>query len=300
MKTSNCYLSSYKKQVSIVLGTYNRLSFLKLTIDSIRLEMTLCPFAYEIIVIDGGSTDGTLKWLAKQKDILSIIQHNRGECCGKPIKRRSWGYFMNLGFKCAQGKYVCMLSDDSLVVPGAIVNGIALFEDRLTVGDNVGAVAFYWRNWPEDQMYKVGLTLSGKMTVNHGLYLNDALKKVGFIDEENFNFYYADGDLCLKIWHSGYIVVESKNSYIEHYSHANKSVRSTNFEKEKQDWANYISKWDGVYYSQLDKNIGKSLFSTYFDESNTAKKFRSADFFNYYIIPKLVKLTKYCLKQNNI
>ena len=30
----------------------------------------------EIIVIDGGSTDGTCDWLAKQRDILTIIQPN--------------------------------------------------------------------------------------------------------------------------------------------------------------------------------------------------------------------------------
>ena len=49
-------------------------------------------------------TDATIRWLARQKDIVSIIQHNRGKWQGKPIERRSWGYFMNQGFKCARGK----------------------------------------------------------------------------------------------------------------------------------------------------------------------------------------------------
>src|SRR4051812_14880248 len=99
-----------------------------------------------MIVVDGGSTDGTLPWLIQQKDVISIVQHNRGEFRGRPIERRSWGYFMNLGFKATQGKYVLMLSDDCLLVPGAIDAGVQRFESLLAEGRKVGGVAFYFRN----------------------------------------------------------------------------------------------------------------------------------------------------------
>jgi GT2 family glycosyltransferase len=90
--------------ISIVLGSYNRLRFLKLTIKSIRNNGIAVP--YEIIVIDGGSTDGSMAWLIKQKDIITIVQHNQGIWKGTQIKRRSWGYFMNLGFKSAHRVYM--------------------------------------------------------------------------------------------------------------------------------------------------------------------------------------------------
>src|ERR1700731_426776 len=97
-----------KPIVSVVLGTYNRLLFLEATIASIRASQFDRP--YEIIVVDGGSTDGTIDWLVHQRDIIPIVQHNR-ETIGEITRRkRSWGYFMNLGLKCAEGRYICLIS----------------------------------------------------------------------------------------------------------------------------------------------------------------------------------------------
>jgi glycosyltransferase involved in cell wall biosynthesis len=261
-----------KHLISVVIGSYQRLKLLKLAVESIRAELK--SHSYELIIVDGGSTDGTLKWLMKQKDIITIVQHNHGEWKGGKIKRRSWGYFMNLGFKCAQGKYVCMLSDDCLVVPGAIVTGYNLFEEKLKEGLNLGAVAFYWRNWPDQGKYWVGLTLGNKMFVNHGMYLKKALEDVAYIDEETYQFYHADGDLCLKMWQKGYSVIDSPNSYIEHYLHANISVRESNYKLANSDWRNYLNKWNGIYYDKIIDNIGGWEEKEFNDSSKTADRFR--------------------------
>jgi glycosyltransferase involved in cell wall biosynthesis len=268
--------------VSIVLGTYNRCSFLKLTIDGIRKEVK--NINHEIIVVDGGSTDGTLKWLMKQKDIITIVQHNRGVWQGKQIERRSWGYFMNLGFKSAQGKYVCMLSDDCLIVPGAIVNGVNNFEEQLNKGKKVGALAFYWRNWPDDKNYYVGLTLGNKLFVNHGLYLKQALEQIGYADEEKYLFYHADGDLCLKMWEIGYLCLDAPNSYIEHFNHANLSVRKTNIKNQASDWNYYLSRWENIFYNPELKNIGSWLEKDYQDKNGTAKTFYALPSVRYVLV----------------
>lgn len=228
-------------KLSIVIGSFNRLDFLKLTIQTLRADVS--DIAHEIIVVDGGSTDGTLDWLVKQKDIISIIQHNRGEWLGKPIERQSWGYFMNLGFKIAQGKFIAMLSDDCLVIPGAFKNGIDFFEGELKKNKKVGATAFYWRNWPEQEKYWVGHAFGDKLFVNHGLYLREAMQKVGFADEDNYFFYHADGDLCLRLDEAGYKTLAAPHSFIEHYSDANAAVRATNNSKQQQDWATYTKRW---------------------------------------------------------
>jgi len=257
------------KEISVVIGSYNRCRFLKRTIASVREELERASLSAEIVVVDGGSTDGSLSWLLKQKDVLTIAQHNRGRWAGKEVERRSWGYFMNLGFKCAQGEYVCMLSDDCLVVPGAIGNGVRLFNARREEGERIGAMAFYWRDWPAEQKYRVGLTFGSRMFVNHGLYLNEALASVGYADEESYLFYHADGDLCLKIWQSGYVCIDSPDSFVEHYAHANVEVRESNAALQKADWDAYVRRW-GTLYETPEKDW---LLKDFKDVNHTVRGF---------------------------
>jgi GT2 family glycosyltransferase len=235
-----------KPALSVVLGSYNRRAYLKRAIESVRRSGIEVP--WEIVVVDGGSDDGSLQWLLAQKDVLTIVQHNRGVFRGRVVPRRSWGYFMNLAFRAARGELIVMISDDCLLHPGAINAALRTFRHLSAEGRQIGGIAFYFRNWPEERDYFVQLTIGGKLMVNHGLFVRSAIEAVGWIEEDLYRFYKADSDLCLKLWQGGYEIVDCPESFVEHHGGANLGVRQSNDALLARDRGAYLERWRGTYY----------------------------------------------------
>jgi glycosyltransferase involved in cell wall biosynthesis len=209
----------YKNQISVVLGSKNRKNLLKATIDSIRHNGFSGKM--EIIVIDGGSVDGTCNWLAKQRDILTIIQPNYKiiDQEGISILAHSWGEFMNIGFRYASGKYILMVSDDLILERGCIQKGYDEIERRLASGEKIGSGAFFFREFPRHDYYRVGVLPGGYIALNHGFYLKQALEEVGYLDEKSYNFYYADSDVIMRLNKSGWKSIFLDDCYANHLCH---------------------------------------------------------------------------------
>jgi glycosyltransferase involved in cell wall biosynthesis len=110
-------------EVSIVTGTYNRLQSLQTLVDSIRFSVGI-GIPYEIIIVDGGSTDGTIQWCKDQPDV-KLIEH--GKLLGA-VKA------FNDGAYAAQGKYVILANDDIIFINEAIMAAVAFMHDNPYVG----------------------------------------------------------------------------------------------------------------------------------------------------------------------
>ena len=66
-------------KVYVFIVTYNRLSLLKKTINSLRKQTHPID---NLCVINNGSTDGTYEWLLEQQDLTVIHQENLGGAGG--------------------------------------------------------------------------------------------------------------------------------------------------------------------------------------------------------------------------
>jgi hypothetical protein len=150
-----------------------------------------------------------------------------------------------------------MISDDSVVHPDTLANGVRHFDREIANGHRLGAVAFYWRSWPEEKQYRVSSTLGNKTMVNHGLFLREAVERVGWIDDARYDFYCADGDLALKIWHAGYEIVTCSDALLEHFERVDYAVRQQNLTGLDSDWSRYLDRWTGIYYDPAQPCIGE-------------------------------------------
>lgn len=223
--------------VSIVVPTFNRLSRLCRCIDKIRQNVT---HPHETIIVDGGSTDGSRDWLARQADLRVILEEQRQGA----VKA------FNKGFRAAKGFYVMWLNDDAFPLPGAVERAIAMLE-RPDLPD-LGMVAFYhnWHNQRNvlDRVEHEGIGyemchVRGYPYANFGLLRRSLLEKVGFADER-FYFFGFDPDLSLKVQlHEHLKVVGCRNALIHHDEHHD-DRKTEDLAVGEQDNAKLFAKWD--------------------------------------------------------
>lgn len=208
-----------KYDISVVMGSKNRKDLIKATIESIRNNGF--NGSIEIIVVDGGSTDGTCNWLARQTDVFTIIQPNYSVINSKGVKAKahSWGEFMNIGFKACHSDYICMVSDDLILAPGCLQMGYDEIRERIAQGEKIGGGAFYFKEYPRHNFYRVIKLPKDFININHGFYFKPALEEIGWLDEVNYNFYCGDGDIAMRLNLFGYKTLALNKCFAAHLVH---------------------------------------------------------------------------------
>lgn len=111
-------------RVSIILTTLNGARYLRESVDSClgQTERDL-----ELLVVDGGSTDGTLKILDTYADPRLRVIHQVGNTGKLPGA-------INLGLAQAKGRYLTWMQDDSLYEPTAIARMAEVLDHHADVG----------------------------------------------------------------------------------------------------------------------------------------------------------------------
>jgi GT2 family glycosyltransferase len=160
---------------------------------------------HQIIVIDAGSTDGTI-------DELKNIEEIHLVCDGKPIGQAQ---SYNRVFTSLRGQYICWLSDDNIVQPGILDSAVNILKQNI----EIGMVALKVKDLTgrlTQLDYIGGIRKTGILNCNQGVIRSDLFRKLGFFDE-TFKNYGIDCDVTAKVLLSGYRVVFTKKVGIHHY-----------------------------------------------------------------------------------
>ena len=103
--------------VSVILTTYNRCGFLQKAVESVLAQTY--P-AFELIVVDDGSTDGTRQILSAYAGRLKLIcQSNRGVSAAR-----------NTGIRAADGQLIAFLDSDDYWMPQKLEHQVRYFNDH--------------------------------------------------------------------------------------------------------------------------------------------------------------------------
>ena len=291
-KELNCFIkkSDIKKSdinLSIVLLCFNKLEYTRQCIDSV-LKNTIND-RYELIVVNNGSTDGTYDYLNEIKSNNIIVIHNESNL--------GFSKGMNIGAKNANGKYLILLNNDTIVGEGWDIELIKTLESNnnifavTPITSNCGNKARIniTHNSPDDffkkvtnlQSYLVSQFDSDSLALFCGCFRNDDLKNIGYLDE-NFLNGWEDDDLYERILLLNKKVVISTKSVVYHY--ANITVG-----KNAYSGANNPNK---LYFEKKWNKKWKTKYNDLFifDSNNIIKEYISNSKTSYYILTNTNKI----------
>jgi glycosyltransferase involved in cell wall biosynthesis len=177
--------------VSIITPSYNQAAFLEQTIQSV-LGQEGVPVEY--LIVDGGSTDGSVEIIRKYADRLAWWVSERDAGQAEAI---------NKGLQRAKGEIVAWLNSDDLYLPGTIARAVTAFEahpetslvfgDAVTIdpaGRQIGRLAF--GDWGLDEL--MGFRIICQPAV---LMRRTILEQAGYLDPSYH--YLLDHQLWLRI-----------------------------------------------------------------------------------------------------
>jgi glycosyltransferase involved in cell wall biosynthesis len=178
--------------VSVITPSFNQAAFLEETICSV-IEQDYPQFEY--IIIDGGSTDGSVDIIKKYANYLTgwVSERDKGQTDA-----------INKGFARAKGEILAWLNSDDTYQPGAITQAVTCLMDHPEVGMVYGDANFIDANgkiigrFPAAQTdYKRLRRGYVHITQQAAFFRADLWKRVGPLDP---TFYFAmDYDLWVRL-----------------------------------------------------------------------------------------------------
>ena len=247
-------------RISIVTATYNRAEYLEETIVSV-LEQNYPDLEY--LVIDGGSTDGSVEVIKKYEKHLTYWESE---------KDRGQGHALNKGFRKASGDILGWINSDDFYLPGAleeigrvyrefgesVIAGPVINFNELTGETRL----IHPQNITYEKMFEFGL-LGRHNVVWHqpGIFLpRKSFESAGGIDEQWY--YLMDHDLYMRILkHTGVVYAERPLVKFRVHPDAKTYVYGIDFCLER---LRLLEKW--AKQDEL-RNDFKSLFPELFSEA---------------------------------
>lgn len=233
--------------ISVIIVNLNTRELLDACLASVERERSV--LSLEVIVIDNGSSDGSVGMVESKYPATILLRNSRNQGFARPN---------NDGLRRARGRHLLLLNSDTVVRPGALGRLLACLEShpdagacgpRLVYPD--GRLQYSAKGFPTlwthvcdmsglDRLFpRTALFGSGELrmfdydrpgTADHlmaaaFLVRRETYEKVGPLDER-FAIYYNDMDWCYRMVHAGWKIWYVPDALVEH--HLGKTVGAVN------------------------------------------------------------------------
>lgn len=243
--------------VSIIIVNWNGKNYLSECLRS--LQRVIYPH-YEIILVDNGSTDGSVDFVQQFYPDVKIIRNK---------DNLGFAEANNRGVRESNGDYVLFLNNDTKVEPSFLTELLKIMDSDLSIAgcqskilfmDNsrrLGGVGSFltttgilyhygYKQADQDRFNKVVDIFSAKGACM--LFRRAVLNEIGLFDGDFFA-YFEETDLCWRAWLAGYRIVYAPTSVVYHIEGATSSQINSSF-------INFHSYKNRI--SSLIKNLGVS------------------------------------------
>lgn len=199
-------------KVSVVIPNWNGLKLLKVCLPSLKKQSFR---DFEVIIIDNGSTDGSVEFVKKNYPEINLI-----------ILEKNIGFSpaVNLGIKMGKGEYFVLINNDTKVDKDCLKMLVKAAEKHPDVGMLACKMLNFYNpslidsagDYIDASGHANNIGLGEKdgekynkeshvflVTGGGGLFKRKVFEKVGFLDDDYFA-YFEDVDLCLRAQMAGF------------------------------------------------------------------------------------------------
>jgi O-antigen biosynthesis protein len=241
---------SITPKASIIIPTRNNLEYTKLCLGSIH---QLTNTRYEIIVVDNGSTDGTIEFL-QQHPQIKVIYNNQNlgfpSACNQGINKAIGDYLVVLNndtvvsYQWLERLIQIAESDDRIGLIGPKSNYVAGAQQDVTVNYRSATEMLdyaellflnYGTQWQEVALI-VGFCMFIKRQV---------IEKIGLFDERFGIGNFEDNDFCLRTRIAQFKIAMALGIFIHHYGSKTFTQEKIDYEQLLQiNQKKFMEKWN--------------------------------------------------------